>query len=488
MKRWGRTTIVLGLIGALTIGCCACGSKKAQSPLDPESPTTITLWNYYNGDQQTAFDALVSEFNDTEGSEKGIIVESVSMGTIENLADSLIASSNGDVGSQKLPNLAAVYGETAYIINQKDNLVDLDQYFTEEELADYVPQFIEEGRLVDKGSLYMFPVSKSTECFAVNETDWKAFSDATGVSIDSIDSYEALTEAAEKYYQWSDALTPDVANDGKALYGRDSMANYILVGSAQLGHDMFTVTEDGVQVDLDKDTFRTLWDNYYVPYINGYFTSESNHRSEDMKTGTVLAMTGSTSGVSYLPTEVTDANDVSHEIKIAIEKPLNFKNAKEIAVQQGAGYCVLKGTEQEQYASAEFLKWFTSSERNIEFSMSSGYSAVTIDANKEDMIKKDFGDTNNNSKQENMLNALLVSADVYLNEETYTTKPFDGSKDVRTYLGNVMQDTAVADRAAVVEAMKSGQSREEAVAEYTSDAYFDAWYNTLCDNVKGMAK
>ncbi|MEI3139617.1 MAG: hypothetical protein V8T31_08890 [Lachnospiraceae bacterium] len=31
--------------------------------LDPENPVTLTIWHYYNGAYQAAFDKLVEEFN-----------------------------------------------------------------------------------------------------------------------------------------------------------------------------------------------------------------------------------------------------------------------------------------------------------------------------------------------------------------------------------------------------------------------------------------
>lgn len=343
------------LMGALAVSSTACGKLNTKSPLDPKKPTTITIWNYYNGDQQAAFDALVAEFNSTVGVEQGIAVEAISQGSIDNLAAGLIDAAEGKVGAQDLPTMAAIYAETAYILEQNDLLVNLDDYFSEEELQTYVPGFVEEGRMTEGVPLFLFPVSKSTECFAVNKTDWADFEAATGITVESIDSVEKLTEAAEAYYVWTDSLTPDVAEDGKALYGRDSVANYLFVGTTQLGHEMFKVSDGAVQIDLDRDTFKKLWDNYYIPYINGYFVSEASHRSEDMKTGKILAMTGSTSGISYLPTAVTDANDVSHDIEIVVQKPLDFAEGEKVAVQQGAGYCVIKGTEAEQYAAAEFL-------------------------------------------------------------------------------------------------------------------------------------
>lgn len=482
-----KSLIALGMSAVFFVSAASgCSSSKKESILDPDNPTTVTIWNYYNGDQLTAFEELVKEFNNTIGSEEGIIVESVSQGSIDNLASALIDAVEGKVGADDIPSMASVYAETAYILNKSDAIVSMDSYFTDDELAEYIPSFINEGKLIEEGKLLLFPVSKSTEAFVVNTTDWAAFEEAKGISVDSIKNYEDLAAAAKEYYEWTDSLTPDVLNDGKALYGRDSVANYVYIGTAQLGHEMFTVEEDGkVSVDIDKDTFRTLWDNYYVPFINGYFGTYASYCSEDIKTGSILAMTGSTSGMSYIPTVVTDADDVSHDIEISVSKSLTFKNAvKDVAVQQGAGYCIMKTSEAEQYASAEFLKWFTDTEQNLQFSISSGYSPVKIEANNSEKIKEAF--TVDSNKSQNMLNALLVSSDVYTTGDTYTSRAFDGSKDMRDLLSDVLKNTAINDRASIVEKIAAGTSRDEALAEYLSDEYFDKWFDDLCNQVNAI--
>lgn len=281
-------------------------------------------------------------------------------------------------------------------------------------------------------------------------------------------------------------FTPDVKEDGKALYGRDSIANYIYIGTTELGHEMFKVSKDGtVNTDIDRDTFKTLWDNYYIPYINGYFAADASHRTEDIKTGTVLAMTGSTSGVSYIPDTVTDADDKSHSIEVSINPSLNFADAdKDVNVQQGAGYCVMKTNEAEQYAATEFLKWFTDTEQNLSFSVMSGYSPVKINANDEEKIKSEF--KVDSDKSQNMLDALLVSSKVYTDGNTYTCKAFEGSKEIRDILADALEKTAAQDREKVVEAINSGKTRQEATADYMSDEYFDGWLTSVYDSLDAV--
>ena len=291
-----RLALIVLMCVAMLLSVTACNvEKKPTSALDPNKPVDVTVWNYYNGDQLAAFDQLVDEFNNSVGAEKGVVVLSVSQGDIGTLANSLIASINGEAGAQEIPALAAVYAETAFILDQKDALSSLDAYFTKDELAAYVPGFIEEGRFNEGNELLLFPILKSSELFTANETDWAPFAQATGVTLESITTKEQLTAAAKTYYEWTDALTPDVPEDGKALYGRDSVSNYIYIGTYQLGHEMFSVKSGKLSVDLDRDTFKTLWDNYYIPFVNGYFGAYAKFRSEDCKTGKILALTSSSS-------------------------------------------------------------------------------------------------------------------------------------------------------------------------------------------------
>ena len=42
-------------------------------------------------------------------------------------------------------------------------------------------------------------------------------------------------------------------------------------------------------LDFDKNVIRKLWDNYYVPFIKGYFEATGHFRSDDIKTGTILS-------------------------------------------------------------------------------------------------------------------------------------------------------------------------------------------------------
>ena len=464
---------LLGL-SALTlggVGCGASGSSSSSAALSPKEPVTITVWTYYNGDQLETFNKLVADFNSTVGQEKGIIVEGSSQGSVNELETSVLASAEGEVGAPPLPNVFSAYADTAYAIDQMGLLVDLSGYLSEEERSAYIESYLEEGDFDGNGSIKIFPTAKSTELFFLNDTDWQPFAAATGASYDDLATMEGVVSTAEKYYNW----TAQQTGEGKALFGRDAVANYMLIGAQQLGCTIFQVEDGKMTLDLDKATARALWDNYYVPFVKGWFAATGRFRSDDVKTGNILGYVGSNSSATFFPTQVTLDDDSTHDIEMKVLPSPQFAGSKGVAVQQGAGMVVTKGTEEEIEASVEFLKWLTQPENNIAFAVGSGYLPVTKAANSMDAIKSSGLDLSSNMEQ--ILSGAVAEVQ---NNTLYTPRAFAGGNAARKVLEYGMSDLAAADRATVEERIAAGQSAAEAEAEFLTDDYFEQWYEDIC--------
>lgn len=465
--------VVLCLLGATLAASLfsGCSGKKSD-------PVTVTVWTYYNGDQLDAFNDLTEKFNDTVGKKDGITVETKSLGTAEDLEQNVLAAVNGEVGASEVPNIFSAYSDTAYTMDQKDTLVDLSDYLTDKEKDEYVEEYLKEGDFSDDGSIKIFPVAKSTELLFLNDTDWQKFAKETGAQYEDLQTIEGLVETAGKYYNWTDSQTPET-DDGKALFGRDAMANYLLVGAKELGCDIFEVKDGKMTLNFDEDVIRKLWDNYYVPYVKGYFSASGRFRSDDVKTGNVLGYVGSTSSATFFPTEVSDDSGDAHEIKLKVLPCPKFKDGDDYAVQQGAGMVVTKSSEEEIKASIKFLKWFTQSENNIEFSVGSGYLPVTNDANSIDKIKSVDSDISSSMEE------ILTKSVAEINDNNlYYMHAFENGNDARTALQEAFGDTAQQDRNTVDERIAQGESAEEAEAEFLSDEYFEQWYQNVLSKLQ----
>ena len=363
MKKHIRAFVSLLCAAALALGCASCGgaAQSIGKSGGTAGVTHITVWTYYNGDQLESFNKLVDQFNETTGREKGIRVESASQGSMSDLETNVMDAAQGKVGAAAMPNIFSAYADTAYALDQMGMLVDLSQYLTEDERAQYVQGYLDEGDFDGDGSMKIFPVAKSTELMFLNETDWEKFARATGAAYDDLSTVEGLVATAGAYYDWTDAQTPE-PDDGKALFGRDAMANYMLVEARQLGDTLFEVQDGKMTLNFDKDVARKLWDNYYVPFVKGWFAAIGRFRSDDIKVGNVLAYVGSNSSATFFPTQVMVNDTESYDIDMTVLPSPKFAGGEDVAVQQGAGMVVTAGTEEEINASVEFLKWFTQPE------------------------------------------------------------------------------------------------------------------------------
>ena len=298
------------------------------------------------------------------------------------------------------------------------------------------------------------------------------------MTVDDLNTIEGVVEVAQKYYEWTDEQTPDVPDDGKAFYGRDSMANYFILGMKQMGTDIFEVKDGKVTFNTDKEQIRRLWDNYYVPYMKGYFASMGKFRSDDVKTGDILAYTGSTASAMYFPDNI-EGDDSSYPIDFIVCDVPIMEGGENYKVQQGADMAVTKSEEKHEYASCVFLKWLTQKEQNLQFVCESAYLPVLKEANTVEALDKVIKD-NSIDINDKAYECLKTTMESFDNTKFYTPSCFDNSYNARQVLEYNLSDKVKADKEAVEQEVASGTSREEAVAPYITDEAFDEWYDSFC--------
>lgn len=373
MKKAIGIIVLLILVSSWFLTGC-----QNKNSLSPRNPVTLTVWHNYGGQMKNTMDEMVDEFNATVGAEKGIILSVTSISGSATLHEKLTMAAKGDPGAPQLPDITTAYPKTALILAQKGLLADIGEQFTEEELSAYVPEFLEEGRLMD-GKLYVFPIAKSTEVLFVNKIIFNRFAKDTGVSFQDLKTFEGILNVAEKYYEWSDNETPDIKNDGKTFFMVDSLFNFALVGCEQMGYNFIKNN----RLDFSSPAFSRIWNCFYEPAVRGHVAIYDGYSTDLAKTGDVVCNTGSTAGVAFLPSEVTYADNTTEPTDFAILPYPIFESGEKIAIQRGGGICCTKSTKEKDYAAGIFLKWFTAPEQNIRFLSSTGYLPVT---------EKAFGD------------------------------------------------------------------------------------------------
>ena len=355
----------------LFTGC----SESKKMGLDPKNAVTLTMWHNFGGEMQKTIDQLIDIFNATVGQEKGIIINVTAISSSSDLREKLNMIANGDPGAPELPDIFSCYPRTAIAFQEKDLIVDLDDYFSKKELSEYVPEFIEEGRFAD-GSLFVFPIAKSTEVLYVNQTFFDRFAAENDVSMDGFKTFEGIVDMANKYYKWTDSMTPEIENDGKNFFTADSWINVAQSGMKQLGEELF-VNED---ISLNNPEYTKIWDTLYPGFIDGGFALYDGYSSDLAKIGDLVCSTGSSAGILFYGDTITYPDNTTEKVEYSILPYPTFSGGEKYSIQRGNGLCISKSDKTREYAAACFLKWFTDSKQNLQFIYSTGYLPVKKDA------------------------------------------------------------------------------------------------------------
>lgn len=385
-----------------------CNSEK----LDPKKPVTLTMWHNYGGQMQSVMDELIDEFNSTIGRKKGIIISVTSISASKDIQEKLFMIAAGDPGAPDMPDLVTAYPKTALILWKQGLLAPLDDKLTKKELDAYLPEFIEEGRLTD-GKLYVFPIAKSTEVLFVNQTLFDRFSAATGVELDSLTTFEGIAEAALKYYEWTDSLTPNQASDGKTFFTADSWFNLAQIGMAQLGGEFIYPDH----LNTTSELYKPIWNFSVLPALGGAYAVTDSYSSELSKTGEVVCSIGSTAGILFYGDSITYPDNTTEAVTYTVLPYPTFKDGAKLALQRGGGICVRRTTPKKEQAAVLFLKWFTQPEQNMRFVSSTGYLPVTKEAF-ENNIKQEI----TTAKNHNLKKLLEAAAHMY-REYTFLVPP-----------------------------------------------------------------
>src|SRR5699024_2683744 len=119
-----------------------------------------------NGPHQEVLTELTKKFND---SQDGIVVKEMNQGDYSSLQQSIMASGvSGDLPtmSQLTPGLAPDLADNG-LLQSLDGLLISDSGFTQEEIDDIYPGFIEGSKY--NGEMYTVPFSKSTRIMYFNQ-------------------------------------------------------------------------------------------------------------------------------------------------------------------------------------------------------------------------------------------------------------------------------------------------------------------------------
>lgn len=357
-----KRVLSLLLSAALLLALSGCGEDTL---LNKREPVTVTFWHVYGEQSGSPMDVLVQEFNRTVGTDKGVRVQVTNLSSASMIGGFLKeAQKGGDL--QDMPDLFTCHISDATALGE-DNLVDWRDWFTEEELSDFVPGFLADGTAED-GKLLLFPISKSTQLLMFNGSGFSRFSQATGANYDDLATWDGFYDTARKFSDW--AGTPFCALD----YPIRAVELCALErGSGNL------YTENG-WYDTNNAVFKECWMQFARALVQGHVVVSDLYSNTQVMTGEVLGGLGSSAAILYYNDTVTYRDGTREPMDLHVLPMPMSAGCDALMTQAGVGLGAYKTTEQKAEAAALFVRWLTEPERNLDFVAQTGYMPVRIGA------------------------------------------------------------------------------------------------------------
>lgn len=444
---------LLMLAGVFSLSACS-GPKAAPNFDVPEggydgSEVTITFYHTMGSNLSDVLNLYIEEFNKLY---PNIHVQHEQVGSYDDVREQI--STEITVSAQ--PNIAYCYPDhvalynLAGVVATLDNLIESDITvtradgsteilgLTDEQKADFIEAYYNEGKQFGDGLMYTMPFSKSTEVLYYNKT----FFDEHKLQLPTTwDELEALCAQIK-------AIDPE-----SIPLGYDSEGNWFITMCEQYGSDYTSATGDHYLFDNETNRsfvkkFREWYQKGYLTtqtlygtYTSGLFTAESGTRS--------YMSIGSSAGATHQRPAATADGTYPFEVGIATIPQVNTSNKK--VISQGPSVCIFKkDNPQEVVASWLFVKFLTTSVSfQAEFSMASGYVPVLKSVAENPEYAKFIA----NADGGKYISAL--SAKVCLEQESayYTSPAFNGSSTARDQVGALLAKCLTADDGGDVDAM-----------------------------------
>ena len=398
------------------------------------SEVTITFYNTMGANLRGVLDTYIVEFNKMY---PNIHIEVTQVGGYDDVRDQI--SQEITAGAQ--PNIAYCYPDHVALYNLAAAVTTLDELInsqievqhadgtteimglTEEQKADFIEGYYNEGMQFGDGLMYTMPLSKSTEVLYYNKT----FFDENNLTVPT------TWEEVEKVCEQIKAIDP------KSIpLGYDSEANWFITMCEQYGSDYTSATGDHFLFNNEQN--RAFVEMFNGWYQKGYLTTQTLYGAYTSglftsTTGTKSYMSiGSSAGATYQRPSAGSDGKYPFEVGIATIPQVDAANPK--AISQGPSLCIFqKSNPQEVVASWLFVKYLTTCvEFQAEFSMVSGYVPVIKSVGDHPVYAAYLESADGG----NYISALSVKVGLEQENAYYTSPAFNGSSTARDQVGTLM--------------------------------------------------
>ena len=445
-------------LAAISISACGNGENNPDVPVEGgiiDTPVTITVWTTAGTAGQNILSGWVEDFKKVE---PNVTVNNVKQsGGYDDLKTMIETGFSGN----NYPDLAYCYPDhVADYINygkamRLDQFIDNPDYgWTEEEKADFIPAYLEEGQKYTIEGTYSLPFSKSTEAMFYNE-DVLVGLDLSGIDA-TINNGMPLTNAYLQNLTWEELfekLCPalieydktnniiEPCDDGVTrVFGYDSDDNLFITLAQQYGYPYTGIKDGKGTIDFNTKEMKDLLVKFSDYYKKGYLitkgTNEDAYVNELFTANQLLFSVGSTGGMTY-------QFNSNNPMNVGVGMIPQAAEGTPATIMQGPSMCILDHSDSNRSLAAWlFYKFITEEENTLEWGLSStGYYPIRR-SNLTDPAYLELSDETaapNQSLEKLIARGFSYFTDV---ESTLFTSPvFKGSSTAREQVGGLLTQT-----------------------------------------------
>lgn len=439
----------------------ACGGGPGD---DQVLDTTITFMHRNAQAASELIDTFIADFNKIPGNEKIKVINNKYSGDYNQLRDQVIS----DMGTGEYPDLVECYPDHVVRYMDFGKAVNLEPYINDEtngwseaDLADMVPAFMEEGQMYPVEGIYSLPLSKSTEAMFYNET--VLFASGLGEALHVIDA-EVPTVINATYLNnltwehffghlapaimtYNDSLPAgekiiDSTQEKYGVMGYDSDPNFFITLCEQYGYGytgVNTTTGKGI-LNFNNENVRNLLKNLNVYSNNKYLATQgtlNGYTNTLFTQNAFLFSIGSTAGYKYQQQNFADQVGVA-TIPHAEDGTLKIIN-------QGPSAAVLSHVDSNglvdtdrQLAAWKFYKFFAEKSQNILWATATGYLPVRSSVYTDEAYFEYCSEEGTAAASVDKLAARTATYCTTITDQLYASPTFKGSSTARDQVGALM--------------------------------------------------
>ena len=449
-----RRILAMALALVMMLGLLAACGNQAAAPAEtqgaeaaapvgnftvPEggydgSAVEIVFYNTMGSNLSTVLNTYIEEFNKLY---PNITVVSTNVGNYDDCRDQI--STEITVGNQ--PNIAYCYPDHVALYNLAKAVATLDSLIasdievtradgtteilglTDEQVADFIEGYYNEGKQFGDGLMYTLPMSKSTEVLYYNKT----FFNDNGLTVPT--TWVELEALCAKIKEIDPNSIP---------LGYDSESNWFITMCEQQGSPYTSASGDHFLFDNEQNhafvkKFNEWYNKGYVTtqtlyggYTSGLFVSTNEVKS-------YMSIGSSAGAVHQRPAANADGS-FPFEVGIATIPQVNAEAPK--VISQGPSLCIFqKSNPQEVIASWLFVKFLTTNvDFQAEFGLASGYLPVLKSAAEHPVYAAKLAEADGG------INITSLAAKVCMEQAHayYTSPAFNGSSEARSQVGALL--------------------------------------------------